>query len=209
VRRLVGALDDERDDTIVIVVSDHGESLDELIARYAYGFDHGEFLYAHQHHVPWIWALPDGSRGVHEEPVSTVDLTPTLLDLLDVPYQADMFGRSLAGRLTGDAVEGSAPYAQRRSFKGEHRDALRGDAFSLVRDDWHLIFGASTGPELYDLATDVREERNVFATHETVGGQLLARLTEFQTVVRTPLVPSQDSADDDHRAKLRALGYLE
>ena len=80
VGRLIASLGERLARTHVIVVSDHGESLDDLIERHGYAFDHGEFLYAHQLHVPWIWSHADFEPARVAAQVSLLDLAPTVLE---------------------------------------------------------------------------------------------------------------------------------
>jgi len=97
--------------TIVVLVADHGGTLDELIDRYGYGFDHGEFLYRRELRVPLLLRIPAGSpfppAGVHSEPVSTLDLLPTLAVLLGLPPDPGAEGRSLVPLLAGRSRERS------------------------------------------------------------------------------------------------------
>src|SRR5205823_12834753 len=74
VARLLAAVDHRK--TIIVVVGDHGEALGE------HGeLTHGLLLYEPTLHVPLIIAGPSlSSRGVRE-PVSTVDVAPTIARL--------------------------------------------------------------------------------------------------------------------------------
>ena len=94
--RQTGAMDD----TIVIVTSDHGEMLGDFDLWGKSSYHDAAF------HVPLIVRLPDGVRGAAVEmPTESVDLMPTLLDLVgvDIPHSVD--GRSLAPFLRGETVD--------------------------------------------------------------------------------------------------------
>jgi arylsulfatase A-like enzyme len=95
------------DDTTLIVTSDHGESLGELHCGRRY-WSHGGPPYQEQLLVPLIIRPGAEARGVLEvpaaisEPVSLVDLVPTILDLAGVPYSRDQFdGSSLVDLCLG------------------------------------------------------------------------------------------------------------
>jgi arylsulfatase len=100
---VVAALREARrfDDTVVVVTSDHGESLGE----HGYYFDHGENLFDPSLRIPLIVSAPGARRGARSEAlVSTLDLVPTLLDAVKVSYPPDLAGRSMLGAVTGAAA---------------------------------------------------------------------------------------------------------
>ena len=91
----------ETDDTIVIITSDHGEQLCDHYLMQKLGF------YDQSFHVPLLVADPrpgfDAGRGrIVEAHTENVDVTPTLLDLLDAPIPLQCDGRSLRGWLGDD-----------------------------------------------------------------------------------------------------------
>ena len=100
VGRLVDFLEQRHllDKTIVVVIGDHGESLGEHGES-----THGFFVYRSVLHVPFTIAAPvEGMRGRRvASTVRSVDLTPTLLDLLGVPMSNAVDGRSLVPLMTG------------------------------------------------------------------------------------------------------------
>ena len=77
------------DNTVWVVTSDHGEAFGE----------HGELFHSHsvfeeEVHVPLILHGPGIPKGVRDQPVSLIDLAPTLTNLADIPSGADWTGRS-------------------------------------------------------------------------------------------------------------------
>jgi choline-sulfatase len=64
---------------LVVVVADHGESLDERLADQGYAYDHGEFLDREQVRVPMLLAGPGVTSGRSPGAVSIRDLYATLL----------------------------------------------------------------------------------------------------------------------------------
>ena len=103
------------DKTMVVVTSDHGEGFRE------HGLEgHGRTLYREVAEVPWIIAFPfELERGMVVEPtVANVDIWPTLLDLLGLPPQHDVDGRS-AVPLIEAAAQGGAVASSERPFFAE------------------------------------------------------------------------------------------
>ena len=81
--------------TLVVIASDHGESLGEHGER-----THGLFAYDATLRVPLIlWAPPADSAGVIDDTRRLVDVTPTVLDLVGVAAPAALDGRSLRPRV--------------------------------------------------------------------------------------------------------------
>jgi hypothetical protein len=78
------------EDAIVVLTSDHGESLGE---RDCWG--HGLNLYQESLHVPLMIRGRGIAPGFVDEPVQHLDLAPTLLDLIGIPVPTEMVGRSL------------------------------------------------------------------------------------------------------------------
>jgi len=142
------------DETVVILTSDHGESL------YQHGFiGHGFQLFEESIRVPLIIRFPDG-KGPSGKRVEG------LVDLLDIaPTIADIFGRLGKGG-TAQAFEGrsllavleGAPTKQAvlaRTMEERPTFALSDGAYKLIHS---LKRG---GSELYDLGSDPAEEQNL------------------------------------------------
>jgi arylsulfatase A-like enzyme len=160
------------EDTIVVLVSDHGFFLGE----------HGltgklhEYLHPELTHVPLIWVDPAGRRAGEREAyrASTHDIGPTLLAMAGVEPPEGMEGTDLSPLLDG----GDAPAR-------EHSIGGYSDSFYIRSDDWALHGLNRPGDfRLYDLRADPSERRNVAAAHprlvremhrhvvETLGGRL-------------------------------------
>ncbi len=95
------------DGSVIIFLSDHGETLDER----PFVFDHGGRAYEEQIRVPLVIHLPGAMlRGIHSRVAAHhVDVTPTVLDILGLPVPAEMQGLSLFGQLdvAGVGMDGS------------------------------------------------------------------------------------------------------
>ena len=182
--------------TLVVLTGDHGESLGEHGER-----THGIFAYEATLHVPLILFAPRllDPRVVEDE-VGHVDVLPTVLDALGLPLPAGLPGRSLLSLATGRAARAVPTY-----FEALSGQTTRG---------WAPLHGVTTGgwkfvdlplPELYDLAADPREERNLAASRPAERERLRAALSAFRAQDRGP---ARSGEDPEVRDKLRALGYV-
>lgn len=164
--RLLDSLDRRGflDNTIVVVTADHGELLGE------HGLvKHGNALYRPLLHVPLVvigrGRIPAGVRVA--EPVSLRDVPATILELAGGAAGAALPGRSLARYWAGHAELGA--YSSSPVLSMVHRGirtppeepVTRGDMWSLVLGDWHYILNGDGGEELYHLAVDPAEARNL------------------------------------------------
>ena len=141
------------DDTIVLVTSDHGDFLGERGLWYKMSF------FEWSARVPWIAYAPGrfSSRRIGE-PVSLIDLFPTLLDLaLDgLPELAEPIdGRSRRTELEGGPAN---PVAVVGEYLGEGAIA---PCFMLRRGQHKYIHSAPDPDQLYDLDTDPDELDNL------------------------------------------------
>jgi arylsulfatase A-like enzyme/cytochrome c-type biogenesis protein CcmH/NrfG len=195
---------DLADRTIIVVVGDHGEGLG----------DHGEpthasYVYDPTMRVPLLISVPaDGFAhgAVAPAQVRTIDIAPTILDLLGLPAHPDMQGESLV------------PVLQDPS-SGEHLPALLECLFPQYHFNWAPLRALRTGqwkyvlaprPELYDLEADPAETFNVITSQPEVAARLDAELDELFSSHTTAQLDRSTAAavDADVRAKLEALGYL-
>lgn len=188
------------DDTVVAVVSDHGEQF----------LEHGEvghfgFLWAENLRVPLLLRGPGVPAGERVSDLVTLRrLAPTLTALLGVPEDPRVTGRPLLGE---DAV---APPDQ--DIVWEH--PVRWSAY--VHGDWKLVRDApSDGDErlhLFRIDLDPREARDLATERPNVVDRLLERLAKRTTQLResapAPAPTDQAGLDAEIEASLRALGYL-
>ena len=96
-----------RDDTLIVVTSDHGEEFYEHGAKI-----HRTHLYRESVEVPLIFSWPRGlpaSRRV-AGPVGLVDIAPTIAALTDAPSPCSVSGRDLSPLLSGEASNSAVPY---------------------------------------------------------------------------------------------------
>jgi choline-sulfatase len=184
--------------TLVVLTADHGESLG----------DHGEsthayFVYDSTTHVPLVVRTPWGIRGRRAAQVSSVDLMPTVLDLLGLPPQPGIDGASLAREILDPAAESdrtaySETYFPRYHFGWQQLRAIRSRGYKYID---------APEPELYDLAQDPGETTNIYRGFSRRAEDLRLRLDAL-TKQEAAAAPERKSLDPDTLQRLAALGYV-
>lgn len=144
VARLLEALDD---DDIVVFYSDHGEEFFEHNA-----FEHGHSLLDELLHVPLAIRAPGLAAGPVDAPVSLLDVTPTVLDLLGRPAEG-LDGTSLGPVASGDADAAAALEARHVAIG---RTLYGTPMWGLLHEHqkWIMVDGREA---VFDLATDPGE----------------------------------------------------
>ncbi len=199
--RLLAALPGGAERWLIAAVGDHGESLGEHGEA-----DHGIFIYHATMRVPLLLAGPGVPRGkVVEEAVSTHRLASTLLGLTRTSKAAVPFGRPLPGLPGLPAGPPSPVYVDNR--------------YTLTAYGWSPLEGMFDGrfklivaprPELYDLAADPGEIRNLLEHQEgrQHARRLKAALKEAQRSFAARPAQSAESIDPELTRSLESLGYL-
>jgi len=203
-RRLAERLGVAREDILLVFTSDHGEEFSEHG-----GLGHAHSLYEELVRVPLVFYWPRGIPGGRtiDEPVSILDIYPTLLELAGLEPPPGLQGRSLAPLLRG---EERAADPQRELLFELHRprpelQAIRAGRFKLIRGT-----GAGGRVELYDLEDDPGEHRDLSRSRPDVVERLSARLdATFAGLPPAPLTERIDVVDPELRAQLEMLGYME
>jgi len=210
VGRLLQAIDALGEQSLVVVLSDHGEELGEHGSLEG----HGWTLFDEVLHVPLVLRLPrDAEAGtVVEAPVTLLDVGPTVLDVLGLPAEPAFEGRSLLGLARGkSAPEGRLLVAQ-TDRSGARLRAVRGERWKRieVRDAGAASLGLPVrqGDSLFDLASDPGERRDVSASEPAIVRHLSAALAAAEAPREAP-PPAQVVLSPEERERLRALGYAE
>jgi arylsulfatase A-like enzyme len=152
------------DDTLIVVVGDHGQ---------AFGFPHDSYLqgrtvYEEDVHVPLLLWFPRLYRTALRSAAvgGQVDLAPTIADLAGMPLAPDWQGRSLFD-----------PHRPRRAYFYVAQDEFK---LGVREDNWKYILDLRAGAEeLYDLAVDPTEQRNLADVHPDRCQRLRQRLAAW------------------------------
>ena len=187
----------EIDHTIVLVTSDHGESLGEHGEA-----THGIFVYDATLRVPWVMAGPGVAAGrVSRTVVRSIDVLPTLLDYAGLPPRPAVDGRSVRPAADGRDMEDAPAYAESLYPEMElgwaPLHAWRTAAFKFIE---------APRPELYDLNADASETANRIREQPSRAADLRRRLAAAMRQ-RPPTAAAAD-VNPSTMERLRALGYV-
>ena len=190
--------------TIVVVLSDHGESFGEHGAT-----GHGFSGFREQLWVPLVLRGPGIPEDLRvDAPASLVDVAPTLLDLLGLDPLPIAQGISLAPALRGDSLA-----TDRALFFSWLQDGAAG----VRRGPWkYLRSDLEPTPKVYDVVRDPAE-RSPLRTEtpfHPVAAELLAEHRARSEKLRSTLghpdsSPNQPALSEQMERSLRALGYIE
>ncbi len=207
VGRILEALGDAADDTIVLLFSDHGEYLGDydLIEKWPSG------MHDCLARDPLVIAGPGVPAGrVVGDMVELIDIVPTVYELAGVEPDYTHFGRSLLPVLDdprhghrefavtegGFSVEevaragdgGAFPYSLKQQVQREFPECL-GRVVAIRSQDWTYVWRRHEPPELYDRHADPDELHNLAGRSEHTGveatmrDELLAWLVETADVM--------------------------
>lgn len=169
--------------TFFVVTADHGEAFGEHRTKY-----HAKTVYEELVHVPLIVAGPGVVKRRIDEPVSTMDVGPTILDLFGVATPGTFMGQSLVPLLRGRDVRLTRPIV---IDTGRRKQAL------IDRDGIKIIRNLNENTvELYDLRADPKELVNLVDQRPALAAERLGVLAAFFDVheLKRPgyVVPSRD-----------------
>lgn len=202
------------DETLIVVVADHGETFWE----HHDFWNHGLWVYETTVHVPLLVHFPDGRyAGVKvDEPVSSIDVLPTLCELLSVPVPQRCEGVSLVPAMDGLEFErGPIFVSATQPFRAEREDgwtnrekpvAVRDGPWKYVRSRYNKV------EQLFNLARDPSEQNDLMRR------ELKPRATKRLAALRVALDRWEASAaplpmqfDVEHAEetmrRLKGLGY--
>jgi arylsulfatase A-like enzyme len=197
-----------RDRTLVVITSDHGESLGE----HDYYFDHGEDLFDPSVRIPLLVAGPGVRAGQRSDVLATtLDLVPTVLDAAKVSYPPDLAGESLVPAARGE------PRPERKHLQGQNDRNLLGA--------WDRRFKIVATPAeegaryaLYDRESDPGETRDASRAHaertreERRDLELFRERIDAQLVKTRRLVEGQSGEErlsPEACERLKAMGYVQ
>jgi len=229
---VLAALESEgvRDETIVVITSDHGEAFGE------HGREgHAKDLHREVIHIPWIIGLPfELEEGIIVDALTeNVDVWPTLLDLMGSPALDHADGRSRLPEIliaAGRPDEIEAPPNETPLFAELDRSWGRADApsdpivaltledrrYMRVLDPERITAKTKTPTErplamLFDTASDPAERRDLLS--EEAGDAEVSVLEErLEEILNRPPPPWRDEVgkvelSDMQKGQLRAIGY--
>jgi choline-sulfatase len=187
------------DRSLVVLLSDHGESLGDHGET-----SHGYFVYQSTLHTPLIVHWPAGTEGYPAraaQPGGLIDVAPSILDFLKLPAPPQFTGVSLLGAARSGKDDGRAVVSE----SVYPRDAFHWAPLRSIRAGaWQYIDAPK--PELYDLERDPDERHNLVGQNSAMATKLRSRLAGIM-VQSTPGRPAA-GVSADRRRMLESLGYI-
>ncbi|MDX1383177.1 MAG: sulfatase-like hydrolase/transferase, partial [Thermoanaerobaculia bacterium] len=221
IARLVERLEELglEEDTLIVVMADHGEEFLEH-GRHFHGYNaYGEML-----NIPlvmwWPGVIPAGARV--PTTVQAIDVLPTLLDLARVPVPEEAQGQSLLPLLAGDRPE-ALGWRRRPAFAERvHAPSAFSDdtapieAITVVDGQWKLIRNLALPEgrrelELYDHRNDPLNLNDVAADHPEVVERLAPLLDSWHESAKAAHIAPDAATEDmspEELERLRSLGYV-
>ncbi len=199
---------DIRDNTILAFISDHGEGLGD------HDWWGHSILYQEQIRLAFILSIPGREEGLRVSSlVRSIDLVPTLVELLDldIPTDIDFDGKSLLEVIDGSPNQQRIAYSESINDLTAYYDSqLQDESLYAISDGrWKLILhrkrAKDAGMELYDLQADPQELNDLSQENPEVSARLRSELIEMEAVVQNPPRPSMDETT---RERLKSLGYI-
>ena len=195
------------DDSVIILLSDHGEEF----------FEHGSRthwqLFVETLHVPLIIKLPSGyagtSNGRITRDVRTVDLFPTIFDLIDLPIDTNIQGKSFSSLIN----ESGVPYSPTVVSYDSNLRSVRLIKNNFIYTDF---MNHGTGEWLFSRPDDPAEQRNLAPSRpdilekmRLIARNIRYRDSKFLRGMGTLPAMSVKKPSQALIQQLRALGYLD
>lgn len=186
--------------TLVIILADHG---DEFLEHG--GVAHGHTLYEELIRVPLIMKGPSIPKKQISGLAQSIDIAPTILDILNLQPDKEMEGRSLVPLIfKGEKVRDSV-YSERKSYKEGFSRVIRTEKWKLIRD-----FETKQNL-LFDLENDPGEITNVRDRYPKITADLELRLSEWfnreNAKVNKTRYKGTVKIDEATKERLKSLGY--
>jgi arylsulfatase A-like enzyme len=194
------------DNTIVVYSSDHGDMMG------AHRMIEKSVMYQEAVRVPWLMRIPQmaAAQRIIPDPVSHIDMVPTLMELLRAAPRPKLPGQSLVslisgGKLAQDHVfiewnSSRAAKPKKKAAKPASTDEKSGEESReestravISPDGWKLCRSDIAQSQLFCLREDPGETKNVLALpqHRDIVRRLSERIHRWQEAVGDKLVVSE------------------
>ena len=192
-----------KDNTIIVLMSDHGEELNEHCQ-----VGHIQYLYTQSLHVPLIIRDPDSEqKGVRTDRLARIiDIAPTILDMAGLHQPTAMEGRTLMEFILKNRSDPRTLYCE------TFRDEARVDRVGIREEDRLLIYNPELERlrtyEYYDLKNDPLQWRNLVLTKP---GNGFNEMTSRAEALWKSMELSREfvDIDDEQLEMLQDLGYIQ
>ncbi|MGA1867441.1 MAG: tetratricopeptide repeat protein [bacterium] len=190
------------ENTLIIIVADHGEGLGDHGES-----THGIFIYDYALKVPFICSyakfFPSARRI--DSIVRLIDIAPTLLGIAGIDPISEMQGTSLLPFMAGkEKKKELSLYCETLYPRFTHNWS---PLFGVRKDSWKYIEAPS--PELYNMKVDPQENNNLFTKKPAIAAELQTQLRSLKNGPFPEWNRSQEhQLSTEEKEKLRSLGYV-
>ena len=197
------------ENSLIVITSDHGENL------YEHSYEYGHYgVYDSSIRIPLIFSMPQklSQHKKIKQIVQSIDMTPTILDLVDIEKPDQFQGKSLMPMMFDKEVNWeSTAYSimlqTRRNF------------FAIRSDDWKIMLTVLSDKskkfELYHIPSDPNELNNRLDSEPVIADSLKNVLVSWIennfepiAIAYTPGLQLKKEFDKATEERLRSLGYI-
>ena len=170
------------DDSLILIMSDHGISVGEKFGERAYG----TFCYDYTLRTFTYFLSEEFTSREITQQIRTIDFMPTILDFLKIPFdnnyeKAD--GTSLMPLIRGSSIPEQIAYSETGNPLDKKEPPKEPNTKSVRTSKWKLILNQyDDSRELYNLELDPNEEKNLFGTGEKIESFLWEKLQKLEKV---------------------------
>ena len=185
------------DNTIVVYTSDHGDMMG------SHHMVEKSVMYQEAVRIPWLMRIPQihGRGAAIKNPVSHIDMMPTLLDLFGVSSRTDLPGRSLLPAIKGDSTTPRDVFIQWNPNSGALKIKPGGTKLAskerlrqlenersravITPDGWKLSLSDTDKSQLFNLNKDPGETTNLYdsTAHKDIIRRLTGKIHRWQQSV--------------------------
>ena len=175
------------DNSLVVFLSDHGASNGEKIGERMYG----SFTYDYTIKVVCSFILPNKKKGEIKFQTRTVDILPTILDILKIDADRSyehIQGKSLISFIEGKENGDRIAFSETGGLNGPWPSHYEHNVFCVRTKKWKLIYNKTPNSwEMYNLEGDPEEKNNVFDKNKNKESTL-----KLQKMILDHIKPNQE-----------------
>jgi len=223
--------------TIIIVVSDHGEEMHDHFTEeerirlrpekpvpQIFALGHGHSVYDEILRIPVAFHIPgtQPKKTIIENQISIIDIMPTILDCLSIPFEGHIQGRSLLNLMKTGEREDNPPAISEYLNWGPEQKAVRMNGYKYVyteNPEKEAYFANIPRYAFFDLTKDPEEKNNIYYQKKELAREyhnILEQTLEESLLIKDSLKEQTQqskmqsaSSREEIANTLKALGYLQ
>ena len=168
------------DDSLILIMSDHGISVGEKFGERAYG----SFCYDYTLRTFTYFLSEEFTSRKISQQIRTIDFMPTILDFLNIPFDNNyekIDGTSLVPLIQGLSIPEQIAYSETGNPLDKKAPPKEPNTKSVRTSKWKLISNQyDNSKELYNLELDPSEEKNLFGKGEQIESLLWQELQKLE-----------------------------